>query len=581
MKRLLAIFFLLVLCKGTLLGAYRISFEGAVSSTLLTTIKSVSRLETEKNSPPPTFFILKKWGESDKQNLIQVLHAYGFFEGDIDIEYLGEFPDVLVSVQIKRGPQYYFDSLSICDEQNMPISLSPSSLDLKVGCPALSEVILNTEDQILEQLACCGYPLAALANREVVVDQATKRVSVTYSVSRGPLAYFGPVIIEGTKAVKDCVIYRHIYWKEGELFNPNKVACTDASLIESGLFSIITVAPADQVDERGNLPMLIRVEEKQYRHIGAGVSYSTDESVGAMFQWGDENLTGFGDALSFIGEYSEVIKRGTLLYAIPNFFSRNQDLLHSLEVRREDTPGFTEREFSFLSRINRKVNDFFSFNYGVRYERLINTKAEDPDNYHLLNLPVQLLWDTSNRLLNPTSGTTILYFFTPYQAFINSNISFLKQEALLATYQSITRGSGVIFAFSAQVGSIVGQHLLTIPASKRFYAGSSTGLRGYKYLTVSPLIGTKPIGGRSLMIFQIEPRVRVWNKLYLAGFYDFGNVYATSFPNFSEKLLTSIGCGFRYLTAVGPFRVDIAFPLNKRKGIDKSFQIYASIGQTF
>ena len=311
------------------------------------------------------------------------------------------------------------------------------------------------------------------------------------------------------------------------------------------------------------------------------MTISTDESAGALAQWSHDNLTGWGDALAAVGEYSKVVKRATLLYARPDFYGRNQDLLFSAEVRREDTPGFIERETSFLIRINKRVNKFLCYNYGARYEWLLSTKSDNNANYNLLSLPVQVRWDTSNRLLNPTCGTTIAYFGTPYKAIFNSHISFFKQELLAATYQPMTSSGRFILALSAQLGSIIGQSTFLIPAPKRFYAGSSTSLRGYKYLTVSPLDGKKPVGGRSLMIYQVEPRVRIFEKIYLAVFYDIGNVYSTPFPRLREKLLSSAGVGIRYLTPVGPFRLDIAFPLNKRKGIDNTFQIYASIGQTF
>jgi len=575
------IFIFLVLSTERVNGAYQVSFEGITSKEVLEVIEAVSQLQSDADRPPPTFFTLKKRVESDKINILQVLHSYGYYQADISIKYLGEFPDTTIRVQITTGPQYVFGSLLILDQEGNPLCINEPKLSLQTGCPARSDVILDTEEQILMEVGACGYPLATISNRSVIVDQANQTVNVTYTVYSGPLAYFGDVCIDGLKSIHRRYITRRLMWQRGALYSPDLVACTDTYLQESGLFSYVTVRPADTVDEAGNLPILISLEEKRYRHIGAGVSYSTDESFGTMFQWNHDNLTGWGDALGFVGEYSEIIKRGTLLYGMPDFMRRNQDLLMSAEVRREDTPGFIEREMSFLMRISRKVTNTFTYNYGGRYERLLSTKSDNNDNYNLFSLPIQARWDTSNRLLNPTKGTTIAYFGTPYQAFFNTDISFLRQELWGATYRSITPNGGILFAFSGQLGSIVGQSRFIIPAPKRFYAGSSTGLRGYKYLSVSPLDGTKPIGGRSLMIFQIEPRFRIIDNLYFAVFYDIGNVYSSPFPKLNEKLLRSTGCGIRYLTPLGPFRVDVGFPLDRRKGIDKSFQIYASIGQTF
>ncbi len=560
---------------------YQVSFEGNLPSEVFTTASAISQLESEMDRPPPTFFTLKKRAESDKKTLLQVLHAYGYYDGEIEISYLGTFPNTTVRVLFEPGDAYVFGSLDVMDEEGGHLCLNESAFTLRVGRPARSDVVLTTQDEILEQIGCLGYPLPEIIDRHLVVDQECKAIYVTYIVCRGPIAYFGPYEIEGLCKTRRGFVKRRIAWSMGELYSPSKVACTDLFLQESGLFSIVTIRPAGTVNEDFYLPMSIRVEEKKYRHVGAGVSYSTDESAGVMAQWSHDNFTGWGDSLNFDGEYSEIIKRATLFYAMPDFFGRNQDLLYSTEVRREDTPGFTERELSLLLRINKRVSSCFSYSYGGRYERLLSTKSDNNANYNLFSLPVQVRWDTSNNLLNPTCGTTIAYFFTPYQAAFNSHISFLRQELFAATYQPLLRSGTVLIAASGQLGSITGQSRIEIPAPKRFYAGSSTGLRGYKYLSVSPLDGRKPIGGRSLMIGSIEPRVRIYDKLYFATFYDIGNVYEASLPQLNKKLLNSAGVGFRYLTPLGPFRVDIGFPLNKRKGIDKTFQIYASLGQTF
>ena len=40
------------------------------------------------------------------------------------------------------------------------------------------------------------------------------------------------------------------------------------------------------------------------------------------------------------------------------------------------------------------------------------------------------------------------------------------------------------------------------------------------------------------------------------------------------------GLGLRYYTAVGPLRLDVAVPINPRKG-DPDFAVYFGIGQSF
>jgi Outer membrane protein len=138
-----------------------------------------------------------------------------------------------------------------------------------------------------------------------------------------------------------------------------------------------------------------------------------------------------------------------------------------------------------------------------------------------------------------------------------------------------------VLAGKAHIGSIYGSRRITIPPPERFYAGSQCLLRGYKYMTVSPLDGdNKPIGGRSIMVYSLETRFKV-NSFGWSFFYEVGNVYTQIFPQFFDKQRQSLGVGFHYYTQVGPLRLDLAFPLDPRKGIDKPFQFYISIGQSF
>ena len=134
------------------------------------------------------------------------------------------------------------------------------------------------------------------------------------------------------------------------------------------------------------------------------------------------------------------------------------------------------------------------------------------------------------------------------------------------------------------LGSIFGAGKHEIPPPERFYAGSQNTIRGYRFLTVSPIEKRrhhKPVGGRSMFVYSLELRSRITKDIGLVGFWDIGNVYSDAIPNFERRLLQAVGVGLRYYTPVGPLRLDVAVPLNRRKDIDNYFEAYFSIGQSF
>jgi len=154
-------------------------------------------------------------------------------------------------------------------------------------------------------------------------------------------------------------------------------------------------------------------------------------------------------------------------------------------------------------------------------------------------------------------------------------------------YYTFDRSEMWTLATKVDLGTIFGAQDRTIPPPERFYAGNEHTLRGYRYMTVSPLgPNGKPIGGRSLMVWAAELRCRIGDKLGWVGFYEVGNVYKSIVPDFQSGQLQSVGFGVRYHTPVGPLRADVAVPLNRRKRpdgsfLDRAYELYFSMGQAF
>ena len=130
-------------------------------------------------------------------------------------------------------------------------------------------------------------------------------------------------------------------------------------------------------------------------------------------------------------------------------------------------------------------------------------------------------------------------------------------------------------------GSIVGADSAAIPADERFYAGGGGSIRGYAYQSVAPLKDGVPVGGNYLLELSFELRLKLSDRFGLVAFLDGGNAFTSPEPNFSQGLLWGTGIGLRYYSPIGPFRLDIGFPLDRRPALDDHFQVFVSLGQAF
>ena len=74
-------------------------------------------------------------------------------------------------------------------------------------------------------------------------------------------------------------------------------------------------------------------------------------------------------------------------------------------------------------------------------------------------------------------------------------------------------------------------------------------------------------------------RYRLKGDFGFVAFFDAGQAYDTSTPQVRD-LRMGAGVGVRYFTSFGPFRFDIATPVDRRPG-DIPLGVYISIGQAF
>lgn len=443
-------------------------------------------------------------------------------------------------------------------------------------------MILAAEDKLLLILEQKGRPLAKICRREVLADQLTKTISVVFYVNSGPAAYFGNTHLSGQTSVLPKFFEKKIAWCYGAPYSSALVERTLNALENSGLFSSIHISHDEAVDSHQTLPMHISVKEAKQHSIGFGIGYATDLGPGVSAEWEHRNMRGMGEKLSLVANIWAIRQEALVRYIQPDFCISGQDLIWKAELEHEETKGFRESSASFSATIERQWTDHLRTSYGAMYTLLKNTHSNNNRDFQLIKLPLQLLWNRTNSLLNPTEGWIVHLKTTPTLQILRPCFAYCKQQFSASTYYALDAKQRFVIAAKATLGSIWGASDHTLPPSERFYAGSETLLRGYNYLTVSPLNEkNRPIGGRSLMVYSLEARMKIWQSFGIVGFYDIGNVYSSSIPQFAHKQLQSVGLGLRYHTPVGPLRLDVAFPLNPRSHLDNGFQLYFGVGQSF
>lgn len=555
------------------LTAYEVRFEGIEDPKLVELVTSASLLEKLKENPPATQLGLKRRAEGDLQNILQALHSQAFYEAKADFSIKND----LVIIHIEQGPAYPLADFKI----NCNLTISLEDIGICLGQLALPETILDAEDTLLDEINLKGYAFATIKNREVLVDKESKTVTVIIDIEPGPYTYFGEVTISGESRLCKNYFYNKLLWREGDPYDPCKVEKTQEALELSGLFKSVNITHAEEPINGNLLPVHISVVEAKQRSMGFGINYTTYLGPGLSAEWEDRNIYGEGQRFTAKLDLWQLRQEARLTYLIPDFGRKNQNLIWVMDYHHDWLKAYTDRTFFISGTLDRKLNNHLWFSYGGMYKLIRTEHSANNGTFDLIQAPLQLRWSNADSLLDPTSGGTMTFKAIPSFQFLAPIFGYCINTFTGTFYHAMTQNKKYILATKLMLGSIVGASKHDIPPPERFYAGTENALRGYKYLTVSP-IGPhhKPLGGRSLFIYSLEVRARLWKNFGAVAFYEIGNVYGSPYPD-NKSMLQSVGAGIRYFTPVGPLRLDVAIPLNRRHHIDGPFQLYFSIGQAF
>ncbi len=602
--------------------SYEVRFSGVTQENVLKRLYHASQLHFQQQHPPRTESALRRRAERDIENMLEVMQHYAYYYAKVSVDINLSTSPIQVTYLIDPGPVFLLERVEICPN---PYMLTPESLGLYLGCEARPKWILEGEQNLLNFLSGRGHPFAKLEKREVTVDQESTQVTVRYNIDMGPYAYFGDVKISGNFSVSPCFFYKKLHWRYGAPYDPCAVQSTLFSLENSRLFQSISISHDNELIDGQYLPMQIDVVEAPQRTFEVGGSYSTQLGPGFTSEWRHRNYFHSGEHVGITLEALEKRQDINFFYIEPDVWTQDQDLIFRTELQHEKVEAYRERSLSLTALLNKRVTPTFRFSYGLKYTNLFNSSADaDPlpgtdiidcvieRSYNLFKIPLHMYWSNVCDLLDPQDGSSLSLKVIPSFQITTPYFDYHTLIGTYTTYYPLSTRARLVFASKTTLGTTIGTSRENIPPSERFYAGSENNLRGYDYFTVSSILTTlkedgkrsdKPIGGESIFTQSLELRWHATAKFGLVSFYDFGNVFDSpiwtgtkqiiaaqeedeDFKRIIETrklptLLHSVGVGLRYYTPVGPLRLDVAFPLNRRKGIDSWGQVYFSVGQAF
>ncbi len=570
---------------------YTLAIEGVADKGMRAAIREVSSCYRLRDRPPVTVGQARWRLQRDYEPITTLLQDRGYLAASVTGRVDATVTPMLLTAEVELGPPYQLTDLDITWQGEKPQLDAPEQLaQLGMNKRATAKTVGEVIDELGRMLIRNGYPFAANSAPTMAMiegEPGGARLSVT--IEAGPRYRFGPMTIEGLVERSPRVVTKRVPWNEGATFDLAELAHLEKVLMQTGLFSIVRVKPAPTatnstekaVEPDALLPVHVQVTERKARTVRIGVSYETDEGFGGKLDWTHRDIFGGGETFSLSVRGTELGYSGNAKIVLPS--SRLRGVKYFLQgvARNDRYDAYNAQTLEFVPGAEWARIRGVKLRGGLRWKRGDTEQLSEERRYFAWSVPLSLLFDFTNDLLDPRDGIRFDVTTIPTSEEGGSGTEFLKSMFSLRTYWTPVHGKRPLtLALRGNLGTIVGASHDDVFVDERFYAGGGGSVRGYDFQTIGPTVDGVPVGGRSIIEGSGELRAVFTERWGGVLFIDGGMAYASEVPDGSHDLLWSAGFGVRIFTPIGPARFDLAFPLNPRE-IDENMMFYISLGQAF
>jgi outer membrane protein insertion porin family len=581
--------------------------------------------------------------DRDLDSIRDLYHSNGFRDVDVSAQvaddYKGVHGHLSVILQVKEGPQWFVENLSLDGAPESDQPYLRSLLQSVAGEPFSEANVAADRDLILSYYYNNGYEDATFDWTQTP-STSPYHVNVTYTISPGKRIYVRSVIIRGLRTTRRSLVEKRISLHPGDPISQNQVAQSQQKLYDLGIFSSVQTAIQNPAGDEDSKYLLYDIDEADRWSFNAGVGAQLGRIGGGVTTFDEPagttgfvprislgvsrlNLFGEGRTLSLQTRFSTIEQRALLSYTAPQL-GGNENLtltLSALYDNARDIRTFDERRWEGSAQLAQRLTRANSIQYRLTFRRVdISNLVISPELIPLLSQPERVgMFSTTfiqDRRDDPINSRRGMYNTIDVGIALRQFASQTEFTRLLmrnSTYHPI--GKDVVIARTLQFGWIQRvAGLPEIPLAERFFAGGASSDRAFPDNQAGPrdLDTGFPLGGDALLMHSTELRFPLFGTS-LGGvlFHDMGNVYS-EWQNISfrfrqenyqdfDYMVQAVGFGLRYKTPIGPIRVDFSLSPDAprffgfqgtfdqllagtgTKTFQKinAFQFHFSLGQTF
>ena len=522
--------------------------------------------------------------------------------------------DLVLTVPVDEGPRQQVVTVAMEGVAALDPEHLKKEIPLTDGGPFHPRLLKDSLNLIRGDYERQGYDRAQVSAKTDWNPEQTL-VDVAIQVLEGPQTVLDRVIVRGNRKTHDDVIRRTLDLDPGEPVSRTRLLEAERQLYRLGIFSSADVELTPAPLGATTRDVLVRVEEGKTRRVSYGLGYDTEDGLGGLAGFTHNNLFGRALSLSLDARVRQKRQQFRAFVNQPSFPGIRVPVTYTVFRLQEDRNTFELTKWGTRVDVLKTLGNTrlaLSYDYRIVEDRF---KAELPPDaatgailredqtLRISSLIPNLQLDHRDDPLNPTRGWNSVAQLQYSFPFLNATADFVK--LFLQQTQYLPVGRFGVFAGSVRLGGIeplakldlqdplippeLGLPSSDVFIAERFFAGGATTNRGYDRdrlgiagRTLFPDASGKlvPAGGNGLFLVNLDFRFPIVGALEGTVFFDTGNVWPDWRDVGFADLRSGAGVGLRYLSPIGPIRVEVGWPLDPLHD-DSPHVIFLSLGNPF
>jgi outer membrane protein insertion porin family len=494
---------------------------------------------------------------------------------------------ITIEVTIQEGPRFTIETIDFTGDILTTKEDLFKVLKTKQGAIYRNSLVQQDILKVTEIYADQGY---ANANVRPVVklDEEKNTVHLTFDIFQGEKVYFERINIVGNTKTRDKVIRRELRFGEGDLYSATGMKRSRQRLRQTGYFKEVDfdVSKATS-DEKVDLE--VAVEEAPTGSVSLGAGFSTKDQFVVEGSFSQRNLFGLGYQFYLTGDLGRNTSSFRIGFTDPWFLG--YPVLAGMDLYATEDSFFATYSTRIRGgrlRLGKELGEYLRGRVTYTYENVdVFDVADDASrfikeqegkrNSSILGLTFSM--DRRDDFFFPTRGGIYRLDLENSGGPLGGDTDFYRAVGEFQYYYPLVWklvGHG-----RTLLGFVEGYGGEEVPIWERFYVGGIRTIRGFEYGEAGPRDENgEPIGSTKEVAVNLELLFPLSEEMGVRGvvFFDAGKGF-DDFDDFWSPR-TSAGFGIRWMSPLGPLRMDYGFNLDPRDD-EPSGRFHFFVGGSF